>query len=55
LLEKAVETGWQDAAWLETDPALAGLRDQARFRALLEDLRQRPALAFQAAEPATVF
>jgi len=36
LLEKAVERGWGDRAWLETDSDLDSLRDIPRFKALLD-------------------
>lgn len=36
LLEQAVESGWGDPAWLETDSDLDSLREEARFKALLE-------------------
>ena len=35
LLERAVEMGWGDRAWLETDSDLDPLRGNARFQALL--------------------
>lgn len=31
-LERAADEGWRHAAWLRADPALAPLRDEARFR-----------------------
>jgi hypothetical protein len=36
LLERAVASGWGDRAWLETDSDLDLLREDARFKALLE-------------------
>ena len=36
LLESAVEKGWGDKAWLETDSDLDPLRDIPRFQALLQ-------------------
>ena len=36
LLERAVQNGWGDKAWLETDPDLDSLRDDGRFQALME-------------------
>ena len=36
LLESAVEKGWGDKAWLETDSDLDPLRDLPRFQALLQ-------------------
>lgn len=36
LLERAIEKGWGDKAWLETDSDLDSLRDDARFQALLD-------------------
>jgi len=38
LLETAVERGWGDRAWLETDSDLESLRDNARFRKLLQGI-----------------
>ncbi len=38
LLEKAVELGWGDRAWIETDSDLQTLHDNARFQALLSGL-----------------
>jgi adenylate cyclase len=38
LLERAVENGWGDRAWLETDSDLDSLRADARFQALLETI-----------------
>jgi adenylate cyclase len=35
LLERAVDNGWGDLAWLETDSDLDSLRDDARFKAIL--------------------
>jgi adenylate cyclase len=35
LLEKAVELGWGDRAWIETDSDLDALRQDERFKALL--------------------
>jgi adenylate cyclase len=39
LLEKAVDLGWGDRAWIETDIDLAPLRDDERFKALLARIR----------------
>ena len=36
LLERAVENGWGDRAWLDTDSDLDSLRDNVRFKAILE-------------------
>jgi adenylate cyclase len=36
LLERAVEKGWGDKAWLETDSDLDPLREMPRFQALLD-------------------
>jgi adenylate cyclase len=36
LLEKAVDLGWGDRAWLETDSDLVSLRDIPRFKFLLK-------------------
>lgn len=36
LLERAVELGWGDRAWIENDADLAQLRDDPRFAALLQ-------------------
>ena len=38
LLTRAIELGWGDRAWLETDSDLAPLRADKRFVALLEDV-----------------
>jgi adenylate cyclase len=38
LLERAVENGWGDLAWLETDSDLDTLRDNDRFKAILEQV-----------------
>lgn len=38
LLERAVELGWGDRAWMANDSDLASLRDKPRFRALLTSL-----------------
>jgi adenylate cyclase len=39
LLEKAVQLGWGDRAWMETDSDLEPLRHDERFRALLARIR----------------
>jgi adenylate cyclase len=36
LLERAVDNGWGDRAWLETDSDLDSLRGDGRFEALLD-------------------
>jgi adenylate cyclase len=38
LLERAVALGWGDRAWMENDSDLASLRDNPRFRTLLDGL-----------------
>jgi adenylate cyclase len=38
LLQRAVENGWGDRAWLETDSDLDSLRDDQRFQGLIERL-----------------
>ena len=35
LLDRAVDNGWGDKAWLETDPDLDSLREDARFIAMM--------------------
>jgi len=39
LLERGVEWGWGDRAWLETDSDLDAIRDEPRFQALLRKIR----------------
>ena len=39
LLERSVEIGFSHLGWIENDPDLDPLRDQPRFKALLEKLR----------------
>jgi adenylate cyclase len=39
LLERAVERGWGDRAWLETDSDLDSIRDQERFTSLLDGIQ----------------
>jgi adenylate cyclase len=39
LLEGAVESGWGDRAWLETDSDLDSLRNDPRFRGLLDQIQ----------------
>ena len=41
-LEESARKGYDDAAHLEADPDLTSLRGEARFVALLEQLKQRP-------------
>jgi adenylate cyclase len=36
LLERAVEGGWGDRAWIETDSDLDSIRDDERFVALIQ-------------------
>ncbi|MCJ7815588.1 MAG: hypothetical protein MUP31_06005 [Xanthomonadales bacterium] len=36
LLKRAVESGWGDRAWLETDSDLDFLREDPRFKALID-------------------
>ena len=38
LLESAVDKGWGDKAWLETDSDLGSLRDLPRFQTLLDGI-----------------
>lgn len=38
LLERAVQLGWGDRAWMQNDSDLASLRDKPRFQALLDSL-----------------
>jgi class 3 adenylate cyclase/TolB-like protein/pSer/pThr/pTyr-binding forkhead associated (FHA) protein/Tfp pilus assembly protein PilF len=49
LLEQAVKQGWRDAPWLEKDPELSALQEDARLRALLDKLRALSALDFEPA------
>ena len=39
-LDRAVQCGYDDAAWMETDPDLASLRKDATFQSLLQKLKQ---------------
>jgi hypothetical protein len=41
-LEAAVDRGWTDADWMEKDGDLESLRDQGRYKALLEKIRTSP-------------
>jgi hypothetical protein len=38
-LQRAVELGYTDLDWMSQDPDLAGLKDDARFAALLSKMR----------------
>jgi hypothetical protein len=40
MLERAVCSGWLDRLWLENDPELSTLRDQPRFKALVDRIEQ---------------
>ena len=40
LLTKAVDEGWGDREWLETDSDLNTLRDDGRFKSLLARIEQ---------------
>jgi tetratricopeptide (TPR) repeat protein len=39
-LEKAIALGYKDLKWLETDDSMEGLRNEPRFKVLLEKLRE---------------
>jgi tetratricopeptide (TPR) repeat protein len=39
-LEKAIAQGYKDLQWLETDDSMEGLRNEPRFKVLLEKLRE---------------
>ncbi len=40
-LDKAIQCGYQDADWMESDPDLASLSAVPAFRSLLEGLRRK--------------
>ena len=43
LLKKAIDLGYKDLKWLETDDSMDNLRNEPRFKALLEQLKtQKP-------------
>jgi tetratricopeptide (TPR) repeat protein len=46
LLTKAVEKGWRDLSWLESDPELAPLRAKGSIDSLMEHVRLLPPLHF---------
>ena len=46
-LERAVATGWRDAAWLETDPELGSLRGLPRFLELIKRIRSAAPMNFE--------
>ena len=46
LLTKAVEKGWRDLPWLESDPELAPLRQKGAIDSLIERVRRFPPLHF---------
>ena len=48
LLTKAVEKGWGDSGWLESDPELAPARQSGAFGPLIEQVRRFPPLRFRA-------
>ncbi len=54
LHERAVETGWRDANWLEADPEMATLKGQPPFQALVSRLRRAPAERFEGMKAASV-
>jgi DNA-binding winged helix-turn-helix (wHTH) protein/Flp pilus assembly protein TadD len=47
LLGRAVQSGWNDVAWLERDPELQPLHGEPRFQSALSQLRLRPAVDFE--------
>jgi hypothetical protein len=46
LLTKAVEKGWRDSRWLESDPELAPVRRDGGIDALIEHVAALPPLHF---------
>ena len=48
LLAKAVEKGWRDLQWLESDPELAPIRQRGDIDSLIERVRRFPPLHFGA-------
>jgi DNA-binding winged helix-turn-helix (wHTH) protein/cytochrome c-type biogenesis protein CcmH/NrfG len=44
MIVRAVKAGWRDAEWLERDPLLASLREEATFRNSLAKIRSFPAV-----------
>ena len=39
MLEKAVALGYKDLKWLQTDDSMDNIRNEPRFKALLEKLK----------------
>jgi tetratricopeptide (TPR) repeat protein len=50
MLERAVQTGWRDVAWLESDLEFCALTDDGRFLQLLRWIRQQPEIKFEQLE-----
>jgi serine/threonine protein kinase/tetratricopeptide (TPR) repeat protein len=46
LLERAVDKGWRDPKWLQSDPELEPVRKEAKFLALLGRISAMPSLRF---------
>jgi tetratricopeptide (TPR) repeat protein len=45
-LQTAVEKGWRDLPWLQSDPELASLQSNSLFQTLIERMRRFPPLTF---------
>jgi DNA-binding winged helix-turn-helix (wHTH) protein len=50
MLERAVDTGWLDGAWIERDPELQALRGETRLCALRDRIARTPKATFDGAE-----
>jgi hypothetical protein len=46
LLAQAVEKGWRDLPWLESDPELAPLRAEGGLDSLMDRVRRFPPVRF---------